>query len=95
MESIYGSPVIVLGYEIAKGLFDKLDPIGRKVRIYGRKLTVIGTLEKVGISTVGDSPYEQVFLPINYVRKFKSTKTKNQFLAIIIKPKENIDLDSF
>jgi len=95
VESISGSPVIVLGYEIAKGLFDNLDPIGRKVRIYGRKLTVIGTLEKVGISTVGDSPDEQVFLPINYVRKFKSTKTKNQFLAIIIKPRENIDLDAF
>lgn len=95
VESVSGSPVIVLGYKISEGLFGKSNPIGKQVRIYGRKLTVIGVLEKVGASTIGDSPDEQVFIPVNFVRKFKSTKRRGQFLAVILKPKSGIDMGAF
>lgn len=49
-ESVSGSPVIVLGHEIANNLFGNFDPLGKEVRMYGRKLTVIGVLSKQGAS---------------------------------------------
>src|SRR5690606_26043663 len=50
VESVTGSPVVVLGYSLAENLFDTEAPVGKVVRIFGRKLTVIGVLKKYGSS---------------------------------------------
>jgi len=60
-ESNSGSPVIVIGSEVAKGLFENSDPIGKKIRLYGQKLTVIGVLKKQGQGMFGDSNDVAVF----------------------------------
>ena len=39
-ESDIGAAVIVLGYNLAEKLFKNEEPIGKVVRIFGRKLTV-------------------------------------------------------
>ncbi|TDA70574.1 ABC transporter permease, partial [Halomonas marinisediminis] len=54
-ESNSGSPVVVLGDEIASSLFGNFDPIGKEVRLYGRKFTVIGVLKKQGSGLFGGS----------------------------------------
>jgi putative ABC transport system permease protein len=41
-------PVIVLGSEVVDGLFGERDPIGRRVRVAGRSLEVIGVFKKQG-----------------------------------------------
>ncbi len=38
--------VIILGYEVAKGLFEDSEPLEKQVRLYGRTFTVIGVIEK-------------------------------------------------
>jgi putative ABC transport system permease protein len=38
----------VLGYEIAKGLFPNLDPLGKTIHINNRRFQVIGVLKKFG-----------------------------------------------
>ncbi len=68
-EDLSGSPVVVLGYEIANNLFDNQDPIGKRVRLYGNKFTVIGVLEKEGASTFGPSKDESAFVPVNFIRR--------------------------
>ena len=67
-ESNSGSPVIVIGSEVATGLFENADPIGKKVRLYGQKFTVIGVLKKQGQNTFGDSSDVAVFFPVNFLR---------------------------
>ena len=94
VESETGSSVVVLGSEIAKSLFDLESPLGKQIRIYGRKLTVIGVLKKVGTG-IGDSPDERAYLPANFVRTFKKTGKNGLPGAVLIKPKSEVDADAF
>lgn len=94
-ESNSGVTVVVLGYETARTLFENLDPIGQKIRLYGQKFTVIGILEKQGQGMFGESNDTSVFIPVNFLRnKFGD---HNDFMTpiIVIKPIEGIDMDAF
>jgi len=93
-ESNTGASVVVLGYNLAKNLFENEEPIGKVVRIYGRKITVIGVLEKFG-GLNSDSPDEKAFVPANFARGFINTGNKGALTMIIIKPKKDIDVAGF
>ncbi len=43
-----GTPVVVLGFEVAERLFNGGDPLGREVKIYGIPYRVIGVVEPQG-----------------------------------------------
>jgi putative ABC transport system permease protein len=47
-EAQLGTPVVIIGTEIASHFFRGLDPIGRELRIGGTPYSVIGLLEKQG-----------------------------------------------
>ncbi|CAG0989274.1 partial Macrolide export ATP-binding/permease protein MacB, partial [Gammaproteobacteria bacterium] len=47
-ETQLGSPVVVIGTEVATHFFPDLDPVGRELRIAGTPYQVIGVLEKQG-----------------------------------------------
>ncbi|WP_445456758.1 ABC transporter permease [Flavobacterium sp. HNIBRBA15423] len=94
-ESNSGAPVIVIGSEVATGLFGDLDPLGKKIRLYGQKLTVIGVLKKQGQSTFGDSGDVAVFFPVNFLRRMYGDNNKAITPAILIKPQKGIDMDEF
>ena len=94
-ESNSGAPVVILGNEIADNLFDSFNPIGKKVRLYGRKFTVIGVLKKEGSGIFGGSKDTSIFLPVNVVRKIYGSNTRSTFPQIVIKPQKNVDNDAF
>jgi putative ABC transport system permease protein len=94
-ESNSGSPVIVIGSEVANGLFEKTDPIGKKIRVYGQKLTVIGVLKKQGQGMFGDSNDVAVFFPVNFLRKMYGDQNDALRSAILIKPVKGIDVEEF
>lgn len=60
-ESNSGTAVIVLGYDIADGLFGSSDPIGKNIRLYGQRFTVIGVIEKQGAGFLRQQRYFGVF----------------------------------
>ena len=94
-ESINGSNVVVLGHEIANSLFDVPErSLGKQVRLYGRKFTVIGVLEKEGFA-LGDSKDTAVFLPVNIIRRLFGANNKALFPFIIIKPEAGVDNAEF
>ena len=93
-ESFTGAPVIVLGNEIAENLFQDLNPIGKQVRVFGRKLTVIGVLKKFG-ATIFDSPDDKAYVPANFVRRFRNGGSDGIPGAIIIKPNPGVDMGAF
>ncbi|MDO6596175.1 ABC transporter permease [Oceanihabitans sp. 2_MG-2023] len=93
-ESVSGAPVIVLGSATAENLFEKINPIGKEIRVFGRKLTVIGVLKKVG-SGIGDSPDEKAYVPANFVRRFKNGGSEGLPGAVIIRPNEGVDISAF
>ncbi len=94
-ESNSGSPVIILGDEIAENLFGSIDPLGKKVRLYGRKFTVIGVLKKEGMGLFGNSKDTAIFLPANMTRKIYGDNNKSTFPQIIIKPESGVDNAEF
>ncbi|WP_179005230.1 ABC transporter permease [Winogradskyella forsetii] len=91
-ESNSGRPVVVIGSEIAKSLFGELEPIGKKVRLYGQKFTVIGVVKKEGSGLFGDSNDVSIFLPANYVRNRYGDNNPNMKYIVIIKPEKDADI---
>ncbi|QDO92783.1 FtsX-like permease family protein [Formosa sediminum] len=93
-ESSTGAPVVVIGAGLAENLFETEQPLGKQVRMYGRKVTVIGVLKKVG-SSLFDSPDEKAFVPSNFVRQFTNGGLDGIPGAIMIKPEAGLDIAAF
>lgn len=94
-ESNSGTSVIVIGSEVADGLFKGNEPIGKQIRLYGQRYTVIGVLKKMGQNAFGDSNDVAVFLPVNNLRKLYGDNSTIFTPAILIKPKEGVDIEEF
>ncbi len=79
MESNGGRNVIVLGYELAKQLFPQGTDyaLGAVVRVGGRKMKIVGVLEKQGSWVLGDfNPDNQAYIPIEYLFKNFSKRSR-------------------
>jgi putative ABC transport system permease protein len=94
-EANSGATVIVLGDEIAKQLFENLDPIGKNVRLYGKRFTVIGVLKKEGAGLFGDSNDTTVFIPVNFIRQLYGDSNTTSTNVIILKPEKGIDMEAY
>ncbi len=94
-ESNSGTAVIVLGHEVANELFEQTDPIGKKIRLYGQRLTVIGVLKKQGEGMFGESNDTTVYLPVNFIRRLYGDNNKTMTPGIIIKPEKGVDMEAY
>jgi putative ABC transport system permease protein len=90
-ESVSGTPVIVLGHDVYENLFGNRNALGQEVRLYGRKFTVIGVLEKKGASLFGGSHDTNVFVPVNVVRRIYGGSNRGTFPQVVIKPDPDVD----
>lgn len=77
LESQRGRPIAILGADVADGLYGSIDPIGREFSVLGRKLRVIGVMEKQGKSLVGNDVDGSILVPIKYVGNLMSLKNQN------------------
>ncbi|MCZ8198374.1 MAG: ABC transporter permease [Flavobacterium sp.] len=93
-ESNSGATVAVIGDEIANVLFENADPIGKQIRLYGKRFTVIGILKKEG-SSMFDSNDSSIFIPVNFIRMAFGENNDTMLPVIIIKPKSGIDMEAF
>ena len=94
-ESNSGAAVIVLGNEIAQNLFEDSNPIGRNIRLYGQRFTVIGVLKKQGAEMFGDSNDTSVFIPVNFLRRMYGDNNDSMTPVILVKPEKGVDMDAF
>lgn len=94
-ESNSGSEVMVIGDEIANTLFENTDPIGKEVRAYGQRFTIIGVLKKQGQGMFGDNNDTSVYIPANFTRKRGGDSNSSMFHMISIMPQKDIDIDEF
>lgn len=90
-ESNSGTPLVVIGDEIARSLFGESEPIGKRVRLYGQRFTVIGVVNKQGSGLLGDSNDISIFIPANYLRKRFGDNDERMNHVIIVKPKLGAD----
>jgi putative ABC transport system permease protein len=94
-ESNSGAAVIVLGNEIAQNLFEDSNPIGKDIRLYGQRFSVIGVLTKQGAGMFGDSNDTSVFIPVNFLRRMYGDNNDAMTPVILVKPKKGVDMDAF
>jgi putative ABC transport system permease protein len=67
-EEQHSAYTTVIGYEIAKGLFPNIDPIGKFVHINNRRFQVIGVLKKYG-TFLHESRDKVIEIPISTFHK--------------------------
>ncbi len=94
-ESSSGAAVIVLGNEVAVNLFGGEEPIGKYVRLYGRRFTVVGVLEKEGMTSFGMSKDVKAYISSTYYRQVFGDNTLRATPAIVLKPKKDVDIEEF
>lgn len=94
-ESNSGAKVIVLGNEIASSLFEDIDPLGKSVRVYGQKFTVIGVLKKEGAGLFGDSDDTSAYLPVNFIRQSYGDNNTSLTNVIVFKPNSGVDMEAY
>ncbi|SHF86983.1 putative ABC transport system permease protein [Flavobacterium segetis] len=94
-EANSGATVIVIGNEIASSLFEGSDPIGKNVRLYGQRFTVIGVLKKEGSGLFGDSSDTSAYIPVNFVRQLYGDNNTSLTNVIIFKPEKGTDMAAY
>lgn len=57
--------VVVIGTEIAEDLFGGIDPIGRTIRVDGKRFEVVGLLTEQEQTGPGASPNQDVYIPLS------------------------------
>jgi putative ABC transport system permease protein len=90
-ESNAGRNIAIIGSDIAENLYQGADPVGKTIKIFGRKLEVIGVIKKEGESVFGNSRDNYIFIPAKYAG---SVLDMHRIQAsIIVKAKPGISND--
>ena len=92
-EGSSGSPVCILGAGIAEGLFDTQDPIGKNIKLLGRRVTVLGVLKKEGDDMMGMSQDNNVLIPINFAKGIFDISNERYGSLLTVRGKDNVTLE--
>ncbi len=85
-ESQAGRNLAIVGADIAKNLFPHEDPLEHNIKIFGRKLQVIGVIRKKGESIFGNSSDNRIIIPVNYARGLVDPQNINSSIIVVSKP---------
>lgn len=89
LESRTGRQVVIIGADIATSLFSG-NAIGKKMKIKGRKVEVIGVLKKEGESMMGNSNDKNVIIPLQFARNFFQVRGRDSGVIIMVKAKDQV-----
>lgn len=83
-----GAPVMVMGYENAKLLFDEPErALDKVVEISGRMATIVGVMKKQGRSLIGGWDFDNIIIvPFNFCRQVVDERRADRFLLVSGKP---------
>lgn len=87
-ESNGGRNIAIIGSDIAENLYQGINPVGKTIKIFGRKLNVIGVMAKEGESVFGESRDNYVLIPVKYASNVLDVR--NIGSTIIVKGKKHV-----
>lgn len=91
-----GSPVVVLGHQVADLLFGGLDPIGKDIRLLGHRVRVIGVIEPSGKDLVKVMDFDRgVFISYPLARKIANVRESGEYGGgmVAVKARAGHDLE--
>lgn len=89
----YGSNKLIIGAQVAEELFGSIEPLGKMVKVSGRKMEVIGIFEKSGESIISINDLDEAMMvPYNFGKKIANLKRNALFGtgSLMVKGRENI-----
>jgi putative ABC transport system permease protein len=92
-ESSVGKNVCIIGMAVAQGLFGESDPVGESVRVFGRKLVVIGIFGVEGESVFGNSVDNQLLMPMNFARQVMRVDRRGSNPLVMVKAKDGVETE--
>lgn len=91
-----GANSVVLGYEVAEGLFGTVYPIGKQITLGGKRLTVIGVLEKSGQSLINPLNFDEVALiPFAITNYYSNLNGGRVYVQLNAKAKPGVSMDEY
>lgn len=94
VEAKSGSPVAIIGHDIASNLFPDSRAVGNQLKIMGRYVMVIGVFKKEGKDILGISDDKQILLPLNFAKNVVDIQSENYNPQIVVRGKTGItDVD--
>ncbi len=87
-ESTSGSPVCVIGAEISDGLFPNQTPVGKDIKVLGRKVLVIGVFAREGEDLLGVSSDKTLLIPLNFARNLVNVESDRYGPQITVRGKD-------
>jgi putative ABC transport system permease protein len=93
-ESINGKNRAILGSELARQLFQEANPIGKDVKIMGRRIMVVGVFKKEGSDLFGMNMDNNVLIPINYAKSLVDLRSENIGPQVWVRAKDGISSDA-
>jgi len=88
-----GAPVCILGAEVAAGLFDGEEAIGKQIKVMGRRVTVIGLFKKEGEDMMGMSQDKNILIPLNLAKSMFDINNERYNPQVTVRGRENIGLE--
>lgn len=92
-ESKAGSPVTLIGYSVAEGLFPGQRAVGKVINVLGRKLVVIGVFAEEGEDMLGTSADKTVLLPLNFARNVIDIQSEQYGPEISVRGKPGVPVE--
>ncbi|GAF04206.1 ABC transporter permease [Saccharicrinis fermentans] len=92
-ESSKGSNITIIGADIADELFQDTDPIGKRIKMAGRQLTVVGVILRQGKDIFGNSLDTNIIIPIQYAKNIFNIRSERVQPFIVVKAKERVNTE--
>ncbi len=89
-ESASGKSITIIGDAVANALFGPIDPVGKYIKVFGRKIMVIGVFKKEGESILGGNIDTQVLIPVNFARNVVDLNSEFLEPSLLINAKPGI-----
>jgi len=90
-----GANKVVIGCKVADALFGKLDPIGKSIKLKGRKYTVIGVIAKSGDDLINVADFDDaVLVSAQSARSMVNFKSRYVMRSVVaVKAKEGNSIE--
>jgi putative ABC transport system permease protein len=93
-EASDGMDKAIIGFSLAKELFGSIEPLGKEIKMRGKKFTVIGVLKEEGESMFNFINFDEVvWIPLNTARKFLNIRDNNIDRSLVVKGAKDVPLD--
>ncbi len=84
----------VLGHTVASELFGTIEPVGKRISVNGKKLDVVGVIEKGGEDLVQIMQMDEVILiSYNTARKFAKVSENHRGSMLAVKARDGVEME--